>query len=71
MGVMHMSEPGVAEAAVEAIRREAILVQLPTVFVLMAPATREGAGWLDRTKRRLPNKTYGTAIGTWNGSRRW
>lgn len=63
MRVMHISEPGVAEAAVEAIRRDAILVQLPTVFVLLAPATREGVGWLDRSKRRLPNKTYGTAIG--------
>jgi tRNA A37 threonylcarbamoyladenosine synthetase subunit TsaC/SUA5/YrdC len=63
MRVLHISEPGVAEAAVEAIRRAAILVQLPTVFVLLAPATREGAGWLDRTKRRLPQKNYGTAIG--------
>src|SRR5215211_7264055 len=63
MRVMHMSEPGVAESAVEAIRRDAILVQLPTVFVLLAPATREGVSWLDRTKLRLPNKTYGTAIG--------
>lgn len=63
MRVMHISEPGVAEAAVETIRRDAILLQLPTVFVLLAPATREGAGWLDRAKRRLPNKTYGMAIG--------
>ena len=47
----------------EAIRRDAILVQLPAVFVLLAPATREGAGWLDRAKRRQPNKNYGTAIG--------
>jgi tRNA A37 threonylcarbamoyladenosine synthetase subunit TsaC/SUA5/YrdC len=63
MRVMHMSEPGVAEAAVEALRRDAILLQLPPVFVLLAPATRDGVRWLDRTKRRLPNKTYGTAIG--------
>ena len=63
MRVLHISQPGVAEAAVEAIRRDAILVQLPTVFVLLAPATREGAGWLDGRKQRLPNKTYGTAIG--------
>ena len=64
MRVMHMSESAAAEAAVEAIRRDAILVQLPTVYVLLAPATREGVGWLDRSKRRLPNKNYGTAIGS-------
>ena len=64
MRMMHIAEPGVAEAAVEAIRRDAILVQLPTVFVLLAPATREGAGCLDRTKQRLPDKNYGTAIGS-------
>jgi tRNA A37 threonylcarbamoyladenosine synthetase subunit TsaC/SUA5/YrdC len=64
MRVMHLSESGVAEAAVEAIRRDAILVQLPTVYVLLAPATRAGVGWLDRSKRRLPNKNYGTAIGS-------
>ena len=33
------------EEAVEAIRRDAILVQLPTVFVLLAPATRVGVEW--------------------------
>src|SRR5688572_27415532 len=64
MRVMEISEPGVVEAAVAAIRRDAILVQLPTVFVLLAPATRAGVGWLDRTKQRLPNKNYGTAIGS-------
>jgi tRNA A37 threonylcarbamoyladenosine synthetase subunit TsaC/SUA5/YrdC len=63
MRVMHISEPGVAEAAIEAIRRDAILVQLPTVYVLLAPATRQGVAWLDRSKQRLPNKNYGTAIG--------
>jgi tRNA A37 threonylcarbamoyladenosine synthetase subunit TsaC/SUA5/YrdC len=63
MRVMHMAEPNVAKAAVEAMRRDAILVQLPAVFVLLAPATRDGVRWLDRTKRRLPDKTYGTAIG--------
>jgi tRNA A37 threonylcarbamoyladenosine synthetase subunit TsaC/SUA5/YrdC len=63
MRVMHLSEPGVAEAAAAAIRRDAILVQLPTVYVLLAPPTRDGVAWLDRSKRRLPNKNYGTAIG--------
>jgi hypothetical protein len=64
MRVMHLSDPGVAEAALDAMRRDAILLQLPPVFVLLAPATRDGVRWLDRMKRRLPNKTYGTAIGS-------
>ena len=64
MRVMHMTDPGVAEAAVAAIRRDAILVQLPTVYVLLAPATKQGVAWLDRTKHRLPRKNYGTAMGS-------
>jgi tRNA A37 threonylcarbamoyladenosine synthetase subunit TsaC/SUA5/YrdC len=64
MRVMHITDPGATEAAAEAIRRDAILVQLPTVYVLLAPATRDGVRWLDRSKRRLPNKNYGTAIGS-------
>ena len=63
MKEMHIAEPGAIETAVEAIRRDAILVQLPTVFVLLAPATREGVEWLNRKKQRLPEKNYGTAIG--------
>jgi tRNA A37 threonylcarbamoyladenosine synthetase subunit TsaC/SUA5/YrdC len=63
MRMMHIAEPGATDAAVEAIRRDAILVQLPTVYVLLAPATRDGVEWLNRKKRRLPEKNYGTAIG--------
>jgi tRNA A37 threonylcarbamoyladenosine synthetase subunit TsaC/SUA5/YrdC len=63
MRVMHIAEPGATEAAVEAIRQDAILVQLPTVYVLLAPATRDGVEWLNRKKLRLPEKNYGTAIG--------
>jgi tRNA A37 threonylcarbamoyladenosine synthetase subunit TsaC/SUA5/YrdC len=63
MKEMHIAEPGLIETAVEAIRRDAILVQLPTVFVLLAPATREGVEWLNRKKQRLPEKNYGSAIG--------
>ena len=63
MRILHIADPAAAGAAVDAIRRDAILVQLPTVFVLLAPATRDGVAWLDRSKRHLPYKTYGTAIG--------
>jgi len=63
MRVIHIAEPGAAEAALAAIRRHAILVQLPTVFVLLAPPSRDGVRWLDCAKQRLPDKNYGTAIG--------
>ncbi len=45
------------------IRHEAILVQFPAVFVLLAAPNSDGAARLDAAKRRLPGKTYGTLIG--------
>jgi hypothetical protein len=38
-------------------------VQMPTVFVLLAPPNSEGVSRLNRTKIRLPAKNYGTALG--------
>jgi tRNA A37 threonylcarbamoyladenosine synthetase subunit TsaC/SUA5/YrdC len=58
-----ITESGVAADVVEALEQDVVMVQLPTVFALLAPATKEGVRWLDRTKSRLPNKNYGTAIG--------
>ena len=55
--------PRFTGGAVGALAYDAVMVQLPAVFVLIAPPTTEGAGWLDRTKTRLPNKNYGTALG--------
>lgn len=52
------------ELAVEEIHADAIVVQLPTVFVLLAAPTMRGAAQLDRSKTRLPGKNYGTAIGS-------
>lgn len=50
--------------AVEELHRAPIVVQLPTVFVLLAAPTQRGAQALDDTKTRLPGKNYGTAIGS-------
>jgi hypothetical protein len=50
--------------AVEELHRAPIVVQLPTVFVLLAAPTLRGAQALDATKSRLPGKNYGTAIGS-------
>ena len=40
-----------------------IVVQLPTVFAIVAPATHTGAHLLDRCKDRLPGKYYSVLIG--------
>ena len=50
--------------AVEELHRAPIVVQLPTVFVLLAAPTQRGAQALNDTKTRLPGKNYGTAIGS-------
>jgi len=39
------------------------VVQLPTVFAIVAPATHAGARLLDRCKDRLPGKFYSVLIG--------
>jgi len=41
-----------------------IMVQLQTVYVLLAPPTRAGVQCLDTAKNRLSGKNYGTAIGS-------
>lgn len=52
-------------AALEVLhsKEAVILLQMPAVFVLLAPATKKGVQSLNQTKLRLPKKNYGTAIG--------
>ncbi len=52
-------------AALEALhsKEAVVLLQMPAVFVLLAPATQKGVEALNQTKLRLPQKNYGTAIG--------
>ncbi|AEE52924.1 hypothetical protein [Haliscomenobacter hydrossis] len=52
-------------AALEALHSKegVLLLQMPAVFVLLAPATPKGVESLNQTKLRLPQKNYGTAIG--------
>jgi len=63
MREVHVEDPGTPDAVIEALAHDAVMVQMPAVFVLLAPPTTVGAGWLNRTKTRLPNKNYGTALG--------
>ncbi len=52
-------------AALEALHSTegVLLLQMPAVYVLLAPATQKGVDALNHTKLRLPQKNYGTAIG--------
>ncbi|MFM7320170.1 MAG: hypothetical protein ACKO5K_01430 [Armatimonadota bacterium] len=61
--LIDIRHPDAFALAARHIRREAILVQFPAVFVLLAAPNSDGAARLDSAKRRLPGKTYGTLIG--------
>ena len=64
MKIVDIRDREAMDLAVEAVQEDAIVVQLPTVFVLLARPTRDGAAQLDRSKTRLAGKNYGTAIGS-------
>ena len=63
MREVQLGEPGTVDAVIETLRHDIVMVQMPTVFVLLAPPNSDGVARLDRTKLRLPNKNYGTALG--------
>ena len=63
MREIDVTDAGAAGAVLDVLRHDVVMVQMPTVFVLLAPPTIEGAARLDRTKTRLPHKNYGTALG--------
>lgn len=62
--LIDINHPDAITIAKEAIHYHPILVQLPTVFALLAAPTTEGARQLDDCKMRLEGKNYGTAIGS-------
>lgn len=58
-----LDDPSATSAAIDALASGAIMLQMPAVFVLLAPPNDEGSAWLDVAKQRLPGKNYGTAVG--------
>lgn len=64
MKITSISDPSTVELAIREIHKGPILVQLPTVFGLLAAPTSKGARQLDSSKIRLAGKNYGTAIGS-------
>lgn len=61
--VMELTEPNANDRIARHFGRNPIVVQLQTVFAIVAPATRSGAGLIDRCKERLPGKTYSVLMG--------
>ena len=61
--VMKLTDPEADGYITECFGRAPILIQLPTVFAVFAPATQHGATLLDQCKARLPGKYYGVIIG--------
>lgn len=64
MNILPLDDPAAVNLATDEIHQRPVLVQFPTVFVLLAAPTAQGAQQLDATKTRLPGKNYGTAIGS-------
>lgn len=64
MHEIHINERETPQLVAEALRDNVVMVQMPTVYVLIAPASSEGAERLNGTKARQPNKNYGTALGS-------
>ena len=58
-----MSDPSTAGAVIDQLRRQPVLIALPPVYALLAAPTADGIAGLNRLKRRLPGKNYGTAVG--------
>ncbi len=60
---LDIASPGTAGAVIDHLRFAPVLLALPPVYALIAAPTAHGVAGLDRMKRRLPGKNYGTAAG--------
>ena len=60
---LDLDSPSAAGAVIDQLRIEPVLIVLPSVYALMAAPTKLGIAGLNRMKRRLPGKNYGTAAG--------
>ena len=66
---LEIASPSTVGAVIDHLRREPVLVALAPVYALLAAPTAAGIAGLNRLKRRLPGKNYGTAAG--NISKFW
>jgi hypothetical protein len=63
MRILDLETQATMGAVMDELHTRPVLVQLPQVYALLAPATLAGAEGLNRLKARLPGKSYGTAVG--------
>ena len=61
--IVSMRDASADECIAAAFGRQPILIQLPSVYAIFAPATESGAASLDRCKLRKPGKYYGAGVG--------
>lgn len=64
MTILPINDKAATALAISEIHQSPILVQLPTVFALLAAPTSKGVAQLDSLKSRLGGKNYGTVIGS-------
>ncbi len=64
MKEVDIDDSGVFEEIFSHLSTSVVMLQMPTVFVLLAQATPNGVDLLNAAKTRLPNKNYGTALGS-------
>lgn len=64
MREVHISDPAALDAVIETLHHDVVMLQMPTVYVLLAPPNSAGVERLNRAKIRQPNKNYGTALGS-------
>ncbi len=67
MQIIDIQDEGAFETILQFVRTEAVMLQLPTVYTLVAAPTTAGVEQLDRLKDRLDGKNYGTVMGSCNG----
>ncbi|NCF55987.1 MAG: hypothetical protein GWP41_06935 [Planctomycetia bacterium] len=63
MQQIHIEDPNAIETIIEHVRHEAVLLQLPTVYTLVAAPHQQGVSQLNHLKDRLDGKNYGTVMG--------
>ncbi|HIG00841.1 MAG TPA: hypothetical protein EYQ66_05980 [Myxococcales bacterium] len=60
---LDIHSPATAGAVIDHLRFAPVLIVLPPVYALLAAPTGYGVAGLNRMKKRLPGKNYGTAAG--------
>ncbi len=63
MREMHISDPDTVHAVIDTLRHDVVMLQMPTVFTLLAPPNSAGVERLDRAKDLGGRQNYGTVHG--------